>query len=186
MSKRGSIDRRTALVGGLVLALSSCQAVPRADDDARLFALPGGIGRINAIRADHGAPALSPDIRLQRMAEAQALRMAQLDEVAHTLERGRSFGARVREAGYRGNAHENLGGGYGSLDGAIRGWLASPAHRENLLNPLHLKIGLAAAEGFRPVRDDKRRYRRYWAVVFGQQERPAAGFSRRQFIETTG
>jgi uncharacterized protein YkwD len=49
---------------------------------------------------------------------------------------------------------ENIAMGYNSVESVVRGWMKSPGHRANILNPKHTKIGV----GF---------YKNYWCQQFG-------------------
>ncbi|WP_406821414.1 CAP domain-containing protein [Pseudomonas sp. KnCO4] len=69
---------------------------------------------------------------------------------------------RARDAGYRGRQiGENIAAGQGSASKAMAGWLASPGHCANLMNPMFTQVGAAYAENSRS--DDGV----YWTMVFG-------------------
>jgi uncharacterized protein YkwD len=48
-------------------------------------------------------------------------------------------------------AAENTGIGYASAAQAFAGWMASPHHRDNILQPLVTRVGIGLADGVRPV-----------------------------------
>ncbi|MBV4492381.1 CAP domain-containing protein [Pseudomonas oryzicola] len=69
---------------------------------------------------------------------------------------------RARDAGYRGRQiGENIAAGQGSASKAMAGWLASPGHCANLMNPMFTQVGAAVAENSRS--DDGV----YWTMLFG-------------------
>jgi uncharacterized protein YkwD len=55
-------------------------------------------------------------------------------------------------------AGENIFGGPRNPLAACRGWMASPGHRDNILDPSYTQIGAGYARGGR--------YRTYWVQVF--------------------
>lgn len=69
---------------------------------------------------------------------------------------------RAWDAGYRGRqVGENIAAGQGSASKAMAGWLASPGHCANLMNPMFTQVGAAFAENARSDRGV------YWTMVFG-------------------
>ena len=100
--------------------------------------------------------------RAANAARSQANLMAAKDTLSHDL--GVTLRQRVTTAGYDGAVGENVAGGQSSLDQAIAGWLASPAHRDTLLSTKFQEFGLAVAT-VPPNRDS--RYRTYWAFIAG-------------------
>lgn len=118
---------------------------------------------INALRASNRRAPLTPDGALQRAAAHQAELMAELDEISHRL-RGQALPSRVRRAGYDGLAGENLSAGRTALAAVLDGWMNSPGHRRNMLDPRFSEFGIAAA---RVAPDRPSRYRTYWALIFG-------------------
>jgi uncharacterized protein YkwD len=69
---------------------------------------------------------------------------------------------RARAAGYNGRqVGENIASGQGSPDKAMQGWLASPGHCANLMNPMFTQVG--AAYGTNP----NSKAGVYWTMMFG-------------------
>jgi uncharacterized protein YkwD len=107
---------------------------------------------MNAVRAAHGLPALRVDPRLEGAARRHSRRMLRTGTFFH----GR-FDVRIRSAGVRApRIGENLAWAQGNgLSGAglslarsiVNLWLASPAHRANLLHPGYRTVGVAAPRG---------------------------------------
>lgn len=107
----------------------------------------------NTQRARHELRAFRTNRCLVRAARSQARAMAASGKIYHqelvpVLER-----CRMRTVG------ENVAVGYRSGRAVVRGWMASPGHRENILRREFRLIGIAAVRG-----DDGRWYS---AQVFG-------------------
>jgi uncharacterized protein YkwD len=135
-----------------VVALFSVLVVPRAlprpvsrssaASNARDSAL---VVAMNAARAAHGLPALRFDVRLTRAARFHSMDMLRRHYFAHG-----NFGARMWQFRCRGRLFaENLdwGSGIVSANEAVADWLASPVHRENLLDPTLRRVGVATPVG---------------------------------------
>ncbi|HUV32192.1 MAG TPA: CAP domain-containing protein [Devosiaceae bacterium] len=118
---------------------------------------------INAIRARNGLGPLRPHGALEDAAADQARLMADLDQISHKL-RGQSLSSRVRRAGYGGIAGENLSAGRADLDRVVEGWMNSPGHRRNMLDPRFSEFGIAAA---RVGSGRQSRYGIYGALLLG-------------------
>jgi len=128
------------------------------------------LARINQHRAAgatcgvHGrfapAPALAWEGRLVAAAHGHSLDMATHNYFAHMGRDGRSVAERVSAAGYDWRAvGENLAGGPSSVQGAIDGWMGSPDHCANLMNPVFVHVGVAC------VANAGTTYVRYWTMV---------------------
>jgi uncharacterized protein YkwD len=106
----------------------------------------GVLQAMNRTRAAHGLPALRVDPALTRAARSQSAAIIRTDVFTHG-----SFASRITRSGARGPFFgENLAWGVGSratADGIVRGWLASPGHRANLLRPGFRRVGLGALVG---------------------------------------
>jgi len=73
------------------------------------------------------------------------------------------FNERIRANGYVDykTIGENIAGGQGSIDEAIKAWLVSPAHCTNIMNPKFKEIGVAV------IADSNSDYGIYWTQSFG-------------------
>jgi hypothetical protein len=101
------------------------------------------IKHINALRRKKGALPLAVDTRLAKVAADQTREMARRGEVAHRFEPSRTLKQRLLEAGLPvERASENLAFHH-TLTEAVGLLLASPAHRDALLDPRLTKIGMA-------------------------------------------
>jgi len=119
---------------------------------------------INAIRRQNGVGELVPDPILRQLAIDQAQLMARYDILSHVVTPNNIFRRRMIRSGYGGPAAENISAGRHNLADALNGWMNSPEHRENMLNPLRTRFGIAAA---RVAPDRKSRYGIYWAFMLG-------------------
>jgi len=123
-------------------AKSSRLAANQTNAGARARAI---VAAINAVRAANLLPGLRVDLRLARAASAHSLDMLRRAYFAHG-----NLGARMARFHVRGSLfEENLVWSSGVLDAqdAVADWLASPPHRETLLDPKLRRIGVAAPVG---------------------------------------
>lgn len=101
---------------------------------------------VNAARAAHKLQPLKVDPALTRVAQGYSTTLLRTNTFTHG-----AFAARLARSGARGPVlAENLGWGKGSratAAGIVRGWLASPGHRANLLRPGFTRVGLGARTG---------------------------------------
>lgn len=149
-------SRRSFLIlaGGALTAFSFPAGISLAatEDPTRLF---------NEIRKAHGLPDMATDTKLEAAALFQARLMASHQKISHSVGWGNSFGARIKKAGIRGPAAENLAAGQTSTKAAFDAWMKSPGHRRNMLDPIFSRYGLAWA-----TPENKPHYI-YWAMIFG-------------------
>lgn len=115
----------------------------------------------NAIREANGLTPMATDERLEQAALYQARRMASFSTVSHTVGWGNGFVARLRKAGIRGPAAENLAAGQPDTQSVFDAWMNSAGHRKNMLDPTFSHYGLAWAT----PEDNPRRI--YWAMMLG-------------------
>jgi uncharacterized protein YkwD len=102
---------------------------------------------VNRERATQGLSALQWDNALFKAARRHALLMLNLNRIEHRLPSEPSLEDRLAEAGARFTAiAENIA--VGSNPQTIHaGWMDSPGHRKNILNPLLTAVGIAAVRG---------------------------------------
>jgi uncharacterized protein YkwD len=127
-------------------ALAGLAAMPQepADPEAAERQL---IELVNRDRARAGLPALVADARLTAIARAHSQDMADHDFVGHVSPRTGTAMDRVRRAGLRPElVLENVGRAYGAAE-AESGFLASPGHRGNLLDPKARRLGVGVVYG---------------------------------------
>jgi uncharacterized protein YkwD len=164
------------LTAGIAVALAAAGvALPAAaegGDGASLSAGSSSPGRAaaerlirecaNRNRRARGLGELGSSQPLSRAARLQAKNMARLGFFDHTDPQGRGVGERVAIFD---RAHrfvyigENIAAGYPSPAAACTGWMHSPGHKQNILNPTFTHIGGGFASGGP--------YGRYYVQVFG-------------------
>jgi uncharacterized protein YkwD len=102
------------------------------------------LDELNAVRAGLHLPPLAFDQQLGQIAQEHAVDMIVRGYFAHETPEGASPFDRMTRAGYRfGWAGENLAINRDAAS-ACRALLASPPHRDNILNPHYRRIGIAA------------------------------------------
>ncbi|MNQ81546.1 Cysteine-rich secretory protein family protein [compost metagenome] len=95
-------------------------------------------------------------------AQGHSRAMANGNYFAHRDPDGETPADRARDAGYRGRQiGENIAAGQGSPNQAMAGWLASPGHCANLMNPMFTQVGAAYAANSRSDSGI------YWTMLFG-------------------
>lgn len=107
------------------------------------------------------AAPLELDPALRRAAQAHASDMAKHSFMAHEGSQGSTVGERVSQAGYAWRAvGENVAQGPQTAQAVVQGWLDSPGHCVNIMNPRFTQMGVAYA-----VKQDSEGGI-YWAQVF--------------------
>ncbi|TMK40663.1 MAG: CAP domain-containing protein [Actinobacteria bacterium] len=113
---------------------------------------------VNQRRADAGLPALRPNGVLQGVAQAHSQEMVALDYFAHNSPTGQTPAARVLASGYipAGSAWslgENIAFGTSELGTPreiVKAWMASPGHRENILDSSYRDTGMGVVAAAPP------------------------------------
>jgi len=150
--------KRALLLLGVFVALGASLASPAMAADAapaathRLQALDQQVlAALNRTRADHGLRPLVMSNELQGAAVAHSQAMLAQGFFAHDPPNGSPFASRVRgfyrSAGYDSWAvGENLIYSTDELTAgtAIAAWMASPAHRKNMLTPGWREVGIGS------------------------------------------
>lgn len=114
----------------------------------------------NQARQEAGLPPLQANPALTSAAQSHASDMAINDYFSHTSQDGSTLVDRVSAAGYSWSAlGENISRGRGDADAVMQGWMNSPGHRSNILNPEFQEIGVGYAEASSGP---------YWVQVFGR------------------
>lgn len=108
------------------------------------------------------APPLVWNDRLFAAAQVHARRLAELDFRGHVDPYdGTDPAARAKRAGYVGCVGENAGYGSNTAELVVRGWLESPGHCANLMNPVWREMGASVHTS------DTSKYGVSWVQVFG-------------------
>jgi uncharacterized protein YkwD len=112
----------------------------------------------NAERKKNDLPPLEADVKLMRIARGHSENMAKSGKFDHTLD-DKAPMDRAKDIGYQGFVGENIAWGAGTPAEAMKVWMNSKPHRENILNGRYAHLGLGRA-----VSADGRAY---WTAVFG-------------------
>ena len=108
------------------------------------------------------APPLALSAQLSQAALAYARDMAAWGYMNHTGHDGSSPAQRITRSGYRwSEVGENLASGVMTAEEVVTGWLGSPEHCANLMDPLYRQLGI----GYAVNPHDQRGV--YWAMEFG-------------------
>jgi uncharacterized protein YkwD len=124
----------------------------------------------NAERMKAGAPPLALEPRLSQAAQGYVELMAGTGCFSHSCGPLPELGQRAEVVAYTRwmILGENLAAGQPGADEAVAAWMASPPHRENLLDPRYVELGVGLTRGGV--------YGWYWAQEFGTRgpDAPAA------------
>ncbi len=110
----------------------------------------------NQIRKANGLSSMATDSKLEQAALYQARRMASYGKIGHSVGWGNGFVSRLKQAGIRGPAAENVAAGQPNTQTVFDAWMKSPGHRKTCLIRLfsitvspgqHLKIIRVAFTG---------------------------------------
>ena len=94
------------------------------------------------------APPVSLSGTLDDVASGHATDMAQKNYFEHVDPTGQSPADRVRAVGYQEKlVGENIAFGPKSVEEVVQGWLDSPGHCENIMDPRFAEMGIGLAEG---------------------------------------
>ena len=118
------------------------------------------------------APALQSNTKLWQAAGEHTIDMFQNNYYSHTSQDGRTAKDRIDETGYFDNCRdwsyaENIAAGYDSVAEAFRGWINSPGHCKNIMNPKLKEVGWFTTLGTTPPNPNNQ-YDHYWVVKFGR------------------
>ena len=110
-------------------------------------------------------PELEWNEQLARAAEDHSRDMADKNYFSHTSLNGRTFVTRITNAGYTGytTLGENIAAGYSTANDVVNGWMNSPGHCNNIMNPSFKDLGVGYAY------NSGSRYRNYWTQDFGRK-----------------
>ncbi len=153
----------TWLVLGYKYAVPSTQEAPRlAARTLELVNQARSQPRRCGSRSFAPAPPLTLDRTLDGVAYGHATDMAEHNYFEHEDLAGHTPADRVRAVGYREKlVGENIAFGPRTADEVVQGWLDSPGHCENIMDPRFAQMGIAYAAGHA-----KRGL--FWVQVFAQ------------------
>jgi uncharacterized protein YkwD len=167
---------RAALLGAVCVSMGLSAGTAAMEGDANCL-IPHFrrevLEHVNAARAharDCGntqmaaAPPLAWDDALFDAAVDHSRDMATHNYFDHTDRDGNRVMQRATAYGYVWRAiGENIAGGDGSVDRVMGGWLRSPDHCRNIMNPEYADIAVACVER------DGTRWGTYWTMVLGRR-----------------
>ncbi|GAA0458247.1 hypothetical protein Ade02nite_07540 [Paractinoplanes deccanensis] len=141
---RSSITKRLALIAMIPATLFAIVALASpANAAVSTTQLAADIVTLtNKQRAAKGCKAVRVDARLAKAAAGHSAYMARGGAFSHTGARGSSFVTRVKAAGYTRPLSENIAYGYRTATDVVKGWMASPGHRANILNCKAATVGV--------------------------------------------
>lgn len=119
----------------------------------------------NQERSRLGLSPLTLSPLLNQAAQTHSQNMALQDFFSHTGLDGSSPSDRARSVGYTSGAAENISAGYPTPEAVVTGWMESPGHRENILNPNYRVMGV----GYHFLANDTGQvnYNHHWTQMFG-------------------
>jgi uncharacterized protein YkwD len=134
MVQSNSLNAITKHPGSKVLAYSTSMSVS------------GLLADTNTQRINNGVGSLSLNSKLNAAAQAKANDMASRNYWSHNTPEGNPPWIFVNSQGYSyQKLGENLAAGFSSEQDTINGWMASPPHKENLLDPAFVDVGFGYA-----------------------------------------
>ena len=113
---------------------------------ATSMSVSGLLSSTNAARAANGVAPLQLNAKLDASAQAKANDMAARDYWSHNTPEGNPPWVFITAQGYDyQKLGENLATGFSNEQTTVDGWMASPPHRENLLDPAFVDVGFGFA-----------------------------------------
>jgi uncharacterized protein YkwD len=147
---------------------------PKADEFAQQSIL-----LVNQARSEAGLEPLTESPVLSEVAEAYSRRMATEGFYGHEDPQGKRASDRIAEAGYLAQmSAENIASGQPDAQTVVEGWLNSPGHRANIMNPEFREIGAGYAYTQTPP------YHHYWTHLFATPD-ASVGRDRALYPEET-
>jgi uncharacterized protein YkwD len=118
---------------------------------------------INAHRKANGVGPLKISRTLGAAADHHSTEMAKNNYFSHTMLKGVSWSANIKNHGYKasGAIGENIAAGNSSAEATFNQWKKSSGHNKNMLNRNFTAIGIGRA------RNSSSRYGWYWTTTFG-------------------
>ncbi len=133
------------LKGGLMLLQYSHPGVLGTSSSIQIQQI---IQLTNAERAKQGLAPLQENTALDQAAQGKAQNMFSENYWAHFAPSGKSPWDFILGAGYRFTyAGENLAKNFSNSNDVVTAWMASPSHKENIMNAHYKDIGIAVEDG---------------------------------------
>ncbi|MGF1499060.1 MAG: CAP domain-containing protein [Elainellaceae cyanobacterium] len=120
----------------------------------------------NLRRSESGISPLTLNADLNEAAQLHSEDMALEDFFSHTGSDGSTPFDRIAETGYDyAVAAENIAAGYATPEAVVEGWMNSPGHRANILNPTLKQLGVGYY--FLETDTGSVNHNHYWTQTFG-------------------
>jgi uncharacterized protein YkwD len=141
------------------------------DDESMVTYAQEVVELTNMERGKVNADPLALRAELTQAAKVHAMDMACNLIFSHTGSDGSSPFDRMARVGYQFRAAaENIAAGQASPAAVVQGWMESPGHRENMLNPGYTEIGVGYI--FNHAEAPEGNYLHYWVMTLGQPAWP--------------
>lgn len=135
------------LLGVFIFAIFSTLAIPQANAASTLTAT-NVVATINQERVSRGLNTLRIDPALSQAAQDRSLVLAQHGRIFHVTAPKNTPWPEIAQAGYKYSfAGENLALGIETPHELVARWMASPTHRENILEEEFEDIGVGITVG---------------------------------------
>ncbi len=96
--------------------------------------------------------------KLESAAQKHAKWMSDNKKLSHKGKNNSSAGDRIKNEGYKWSTYgENVANGYETEEEVVEGWINSPGHCKNIMNPNFKEMGVAKSG-------------EYWAQAFGTEQ----------------
>lgn len=144
-SRQAALRRRAAVAALALAAALALTALPSAPAEAAtsLSARRTQVDSLaDSARKKSGCEPLKISQRLNASAQHHAEDMSAKRYLSHTSADGRTWSERIRDAGYPAPGAENVARGRTSAAEAMKLWLASPAHKRNIVNCALTRVGV--------------------------------------------
>lgn len=134
--------------GTLAAQTEAAPTVPIAVATAAEITPESLLESMNRERAERGLAPFRRDFRLDAAAGDRMNDMLELRYWAHESPEGTKPFSWVRLRGYQySRAAENLAAGFDTADLLVASWMESPGHRDNVIQPEFVDVGIAVIEG---------------------------------------
>ena len=145
-----------AFAGSPAQAATACPSASAAPQVENLSQIEGTVlCLVNRQRTSRGLSRLKRNGRLDKAAVKYSRQMVSQNFFSHVSPGGSTMKSRIKATGYLSGARgwsigENLAWGtgrYATADEIVEGWMNSPGHRANILQPAFKEIGIGVALG---------------------------------------
>lgn len=158
----------------VVLLLATASLADALPDNPYLEAVPASTEKVSSFvqkvldltnqeRTKRGLRPLALQTELANSASWHAKDLSKRDTLSHSDHLGRSAAERAEAFGYGSwtRIGENVAAGQQSPEQVLQSWLASPLHRQNILDPQFTDVGIGYAENLEGSLGH------YWVQAFG-------------------